>query len=152
MSASYHLAQLNIARAVAPLDAPVMADFMARLADVNALADASPGFVWRLQTEAGNATDLRPYADDRFLINLSVWEALEPLKAYVYKTVHGQVLARRYEWFEKPSQPSLVLWWIPAGQIPPVAEAQTRLEHLRAHGETPHAFTFKRPYPPPSSP
>jgi len=143
----YHLAQVNIARMKAPLDDPIMASFVARLADINALADQSPGFVWRLQTEEGNATYLRPYDDDRILFNLSVWESVEQLKDYVYRSVHGEVMRRKKEWFQKFDGMYLALWWVKAGHVPTVAEAKQRLAYLQAHGETQHAFTFKQLFP-----
>ena len=143
-----HIAQVNIARMHAPLDDPVMAGFVARLAEINALADRSPGFVWRLQTEEGDATYLRPYDDDRVLFNLSVWETIEHLKEYVYKTAHGEVMRQRRQWFEKFGGMYMALWWVEAGHIPSVAEAKQRLEYLRENGETAHAFTFKRTFLP----
>lgn len=151
MTLDFHLAQVNIARMHAPLDDPVMAGFVARLAEINAIADRSPGFVWRLQTEEGDATYLRPYDDDRILFNLSVWETIEHLKDYVYKTAHGEVMRQRREWFEKFSGMYMAMWWVDAGHIPSVAEARQRLEYLQGHGETAHAFTFKRTFPPPAS-
>ena len=144
----HHIAQVNIARMLAPLDDPVMAGFVARLAEINALADGSPGFVWRLQTEEGDATYLRPYDDDRILFNLSVWETVEHLKEYVYKTAHGEVMRQRKQWFEKFGGMYMALWWVRAGHTPSVAEAKRRLEHLQEHGETAHAFTFRRMFPP----
>ncbi len=144
----YHIAQVNIARMLAPLDDPSMATFVARLGEVNALADESPGFVWRLQTEEGNATYLRPYEDDRILFNLSVWETVGHLKEYVYKTAHGEVMRRRREWFEKLGGTYVALWWVRAGHVPSVAEAKRRLEYLEEHGESARAFTFKRIFPP----
>lgn len=139
-----HLAQLNIARMVAPLDDPVMAGFVAQLAAINALADRSPGFVWRLQSTAGDATSVRAYADDRILVNLSVWASIEALKAYVYQSDHGSVMRNRRQWFEKFAGPYMVLWWLPAGRIPTVGEAKARLEHLQQHGESAYAFTFRQ--------
>jgi len=147
-SSSYHIAQVNIARMRAPLDDPIMAGFVSLLDEINALADQSPGFVWRLQTEAGNAIYLRPYDDDRILFNLSVWQSLEQLKEYVYQSAHGAVMRRRSEWFEKFDGMYLALWWIRAGRIPTVGEAKQRLDYLRENGESVHAFTFKRPFPP----
>jgi Domain of unknown function (DUF3291) len=146
-SRSYHIAQVNIARMRGPLDDPVMAGFVARLAEINELADRSPGFVWRLQTDEGNATYLRPYDDDRILFNLSVWETIEQLKEYVYKTAHGAVLRQKREWFEKFDGMYMSMWWVEAGHIPTIAEAKQRLEYLQKHGETAHAFTFKRIFP-----
>lgn len=144
----YHLAQLNIGRLVAPLDAPEIADFVAALDEINALADAAPGFVWRFQTASGDATAVRPYDDDRIIINFSVWESLSALHAYVYRSGHAEVLARRREWFARMAEAFLVLWWVPAGHRPTPEEAVARLEHLRRHGPTPEAFTFKQHFPP----
>ena len=146
----YQLAQINIARAVAPLDDPRLADFVARLDEINALADESPGFVWRLQSESGNASDIQAFADPRLLINLSVWDSLESLFGYVYRSGHTAVMARRREWFERPSRPHIALWWIPAGHLPSVEDSLGRLDHLERHGPTPEAFTFKRRFPAPS--
>lgn len=143
-----HLAQVNIARMKAPLEDPLMAGFVARLDDINALADRSPGFVWRLQTNAGDATYLRPYGDDRILFNLSVWQTIEDLQAYVYRSAHVEVLRQRHEWFERFEDAYLALWWVPAGHIPSVDEAKKRLAHLAANGPTPFAFTFKLRFPP----
>ena len=148
----YHIAQVNIARMRGPLDGPVMEGFVARLAEINAAADRSPGFVWRLQTEAGDATYLRPYDDDRILFNLSVWESVEELKDYVYKSAHREVLRQRGDWFEKMEESFLALWWIKAGHIPTIDEAKERLEHLRSCGETAQAFTFKQIFPPELTP
>jgi hypothetical protein len=147
MTLARHIAQVNIARMHAPLDDPIMAGFVARLAEINALADRSPGFVWRLQTGAGDATYLRPYDDDRILFNLSVWETIEHLKEYVYKTAHGEVMRQRRQWFEKFGGMYMALWWVNAGHIPTVAEAKQRLEYLQENGETAYAFTFKRTFP-----
>ena len=144
----YQLDQVNIAKMRAPLDQPEMAGFVARPAEINALADASPGFVWRLQTEAGDATYLRPYEDDRILFNLSVWESIEQFKDYVYRSAHREMIQQRREWFEQMESMHMAMWWISAGLIPTVEEAKQRLEHLRQHGETAHAFTFKRIFQP----
>ncbi len=146
---TWQIAQLNVGRLVAPTDAPEVADFMAALDRINALADAAPGFVWRLQSDSGNATDILVSADPQFLINMSVWESVEALFQFVYRTAHTAVMVRRREWFEKPEQPFLCLWWVLAGHIPTVEEALARLDHLRTHGATPHAFTFREKYPPP---
>jgi hypothetical protein len=143
----FHLAQANIGRFRAPLDDPIMEGFRTQLDPINALADQSPGFVWRLQTEDGNATAIRPYAgDDLMAVNMSVWESLESLQQFVYKSEHVAPLRARRQWFEQIEGPILVLWWIPAGEIPTVREAQERLRHLAAHGPTPHAFTFRTPF------
>jgi hypothetical protein len=147
----YHLAQTNIARMRAPLSDPVMADFVAQLEAINALADASPGFVWRLQTDAGDATNIRAYEDEQIIVNLSVWESIEALSNYVYRSQHTVAMSDRRRWFEKSEEPSLVLWWIPTGHIPTVDEAKARLEHLRRHGSTPEAFSFRKPFPQPTA-
>ncbi len=143
-----HLAQVNIARMQTPLDDPQMAGFVARLDEINALADRSPGFVWRLQTSQGNATYLRPYDDDRILFNISVWKSIEDLKHYVYQSVHVELMRQRRDWFEKFAGVYLALWWIPLGHVPSVDEAKQRLAHLEAHGPQPFAFTFSNPFPP----
>ena len=128
--------------------APVVAALMAALEPINALADASPGFVWRLQTEAGNATDIQEFDDPLLLLNMSVWESIESLRAFTYTTAHTDVLRRRREWFDKPAEAHLVLWWVPAGHNPTTAEATERLEILRRDGPSPRAFTFRVPIGP----
>jgi hypothetical protein len=145
--APVHLAQINVGRLRAAVDSPVVAEFMAALDPINALADASPGFVWRFQTEDGNATAVRPFDDDEILINLSVWESLEALEAFVYRSEHTPYLRRRREWFNRMEEAMLALWWVPAGHIPSIEEAVARLEHLRAHGPTEQAFTFRQRVP-----
>ena len=148
---SWHLAQINIARAVASLDDPAMAEFVAQLDAINAVADVSPGFVWRLQDESGNATDIQAYSDPRMIINMSVWETAEALFDYVYKSDHLSVLRRRKDWFEADGRPRLAMWWIEAGQIPSVDDGVVRLDHLAEHGSTAYAFTFKDQFPPPGA-
>lgn len=145
----YHLAQINIGRILAPLDDPVMAGFVNRLDEINALAERSPGFVWRFQTEEGNATAVRPYDDEFILVNFSVWESLEPLKDYVYKSAHTEVMRQRRQWFEKFEGMFMALWWVKAGHRPTVEEAKRRLDYLSEHGVSAHVFTFKQPFPPP---
>jgi hypothetical protein len=146
----WHIAQLNVGRAVAPPGSPELADFMAALDRINALAESSPGFVWRLQSDSGNATDILVSQDPRFLVNMSVWSSVESLFAFVYRSGHTDVLKRRREWFEKAAEAHQVLWWIPAGHIPTVEEALDRLAHLRRHGPTERAFTFSQRYPSPA--
>ncbi len=138
-----NIAQVNIARMRAPLESPVMSGFVERLDEINRLADGSPGFVWRLQTEAGNATYLRPYDDDRILFNLSVWETVDALKNYVYRTAHAELLHDRRNWFEQFAGVYVALWRVPAGHVPGIDEAKERLAHLETHGSSPFAFTFK---------
>jgi hypothetical protein len=147
--AGYHLAQLNVGRIAAPLDTPELADFMAGLDPINALAERSPGFVWRLQDDAGNATGIHAFDDERLLLNMSVWESPEALREFTYRSEHRAYLARRREWFERMAESYLVLWWVPAGDTPTVAEAIERLELLRRHGPSPQAFTFRSLFPPP---
>ncbi len=148
MSSVLHLAQVNVARMNAPLDSAEMADFVARIAEINALADASPGFVWRLATDQGDATYLRPYDDDRILFNLSVWHAVDDLRAYVYGSAHAEVMRRRHRWFSKFEGAYLALWWVPAGHVPSIDEAKARLAQLDREGPSPAAFTFKQLFPP----
>ncbi len=147
----FELAQLNIATARHPLDAPEMADFMQALAPVNALADAAPGFRWRLMTEAGDATAIDTLGDD-IIVNLSVWRDIDALHDFVYRGEHVRFIARRGEWFTRMRPAHVVLWWLPAGQRPTVDEAWQRLARLREHGPGPRAFTFKQRYPAPASP
>ena len=142
----YNLAQVNIAQMLAPLSDPVMAEFVAQLDSINALADASPGFIWRLQSSSGNATDMRAYEDERSIVNLSVWESLEALTAYVYASAHRPVMRDRRRWFARYEGPYMALWWVPRHHLPGVVEAKERLEHLHAQGPTPFAFTFKTPF------
>jgi hypothetical protein len=143
-----HLAQVNVGRIRAPLDDSRMQGFVERLADLNALADRSPGFVWRLQTSAGNATYFRPYPeDDRLLMNMSVWESVDALRKYVYGSPHAELLKHRHEWFEPFTGAYMALWWVPAGHRPGIDEARKRLAHLDAHGPSPFAFTFKSIHP-----
>jgi hypothetical protein len=145
--APFHLAQLNVARLLHPLDHPALASFVDNLDAVNAVADASPGFVWRLQEESGNATDVRPWGDD-MIVNLSLWVDLPSLRDFVFAPDHAAVLRRRRGYFEPMSTPHLVLWWVPAGHVPDLAEARDRLDDLEAHGATPHAFTLRAAFPP----
>ena len=147
--ALYHLAQMNIARVRAPMEDPIMEGFRTQLDPVNAIADKAPGFVWRLQTEAGNATSIHAWQDPRILVNMSVWTSLEALHAYVYSGAHVPLLRERRQWFEPFDGPMLVLWWIPAGHIPTVEEGKARLALLAERGPTPEAFTFRQSYPPP---
>jgi hypothetical protein len=144
----YELAQLNIAMMKAPLDSPVMADFVANLDRINALADAAAGFVWRLQTEEGDATALRPFGED-VIVNMSVWQDLSALHAYVYQSQHAAIMKRRKEWFHWMSEAYMVLWWVPVGHRPDLMEAKARLDLLRQHGPTSHAFTFRQSFHPP---
>jgi Domain of unknown function (DUF3291) len=124
---------------------------MAALDPINALADRAPGFVWRLQTEDGDATAIRAFDDQRMLINMSVWASIEELAEFVYRSGHIAVMRRRREWFE-PIKLYMALWWVPRGHIPTIAEAKDRLAHLEQHGPTPSAFTFKARFLPGEEP
>jgi hypothetical protein len=146
----YQLAEVNIARMLAPLTDPVMAEFVAQLDVINALADNSPGFLWRLQTPEGNATALRPYEDDLILVNLSLWASFSDLSTFVYKSRHLQVMQQRRQWFERFEGPSGPLVGS-AGHLPSVEEAKERLAYLRGHAETPYAFSLKKPFPAPQA-
>ena len=140
-----HLAQVNVARLWEPLTSPLLADFVATLEPINALADGAPGFVWRLQTEEGDATSIQAFDDDRIIVNMSVWTALEALRGFVYRSRHAEVMRRRREWFEQMTDAFVVLWWIPAGHVPTLDEAKERLALLEADGPGPDAFTFRAP-------
>ena len=150
-SHDWHVAQMNVGRTVAPVDSPALADFMAALDRINALAEASPGFVWRLQSDAGNATDIKLTDDPQFIVNMSVWSSVEALFEFVYQSAHTPIMGRRREWFERPAEAYQVLWWVPAGHRPTPEEGLARLEHLRRHGPTAHAFSFKQRYPRPGA-
>lgn len=142
------LAQLNIAQLLEPLDSPRLADFVANLDRINQLAEQSPGFVWRLQDETGDATAIRPFADD-VIVNMSVWQDLAALHAFAFRSAHADILRRRREWFARMADAYAVLWWVPTGHQPSLQEAAARLAHLRAHGPTEFAFTFRDAFPAP---
>ena len=146
MVAGQHVALLNVARMVAPLDSPQLAEFVAGLDPVNAAADAAPGFVWRHQDDNGNSTGVRVLDDDMLLVNLAVWESIDALADFAYGGAHRDIMRKRRQWFERMSEPYLVLWWVPAGHRPSVDEAVERLLHLRSNGPSPEAFTFKERY------
>ena len=148
MNDGHHLAQVNIARMLAPLDTPTMQTFVDLLDEINALADASPGFVWRFQGGEGNATYLRPYEDERILFNMSVWSSVDALRAYAYGGAHAAVMRRRREWFSLLEQPNAALWWVRAGDVPSVDDAVRRLAYVQRHGATKYAFTFRTPFEP----
>jgi len=145
----YHLAQINIGRLIAPIDDPKIADFVAQLDAVNALAESAPGFVWRLQSESGNATNIPYNHDPSIMVNMSVWESVEALQEFTYGSRHIGVFRDRARWFEKMSKPYYCLWWAPAGQRPTVAEGRERLTHYQEHGATPYAFWFSQRFPAP---
>ena len=145
----WNLAQINVAHCRAPLDSPVMKGFVDLLDSINALAEASPGFKWRLKSSAGNATDIKAYDDPRIIVNMSVWESVETLRDYVYRSGHVDAFRRRKDWFDDSLDPRLALWWVPAGATPTAEEGKRRLECLARLGSTNEAFTFKSICPPP---
>jgi hypothetical protein len=146
----YELAQLNIATLKAPLDSPLLADFVANLERINALAEGNPGFRWRLESDAGDATAFRPMGED-VIVNLTVWRDLDALRAFVFRSDHVEIMRRRGEWFERMADAYLVMWWVPRGHRPTVDEALGRLRHLREHGASQYAFGFRTPQPAPDA-
>jgi hypothetical protein len=140
------VAQINIARMLAPLDSPVMSEFVANLESINALADHSPGFVWRLTGGGDDATALRAFDDPLIIVNMSVWESMDALHDYVYRSAHGSIARKRRQWFEPSGEPYYALWWVPRGHVPTVDEGKARLAHLVRHGATAHAFWFGLPF------
>jgi Domain of unknown function (DUF3291) len=143
MTAPRHLAQLNIGRLRYPTDDPRMAGFMDNLDFVNAIAERTPGFVWRLKDESNNATAFRPFAYPQMAVNLSVWESVEALERFVWQTIHKRFYGRRPDWFEQMNTPHFVMWWVPAGHQPTIGEAKARLEYLTTHGPSEHAFGWE---------
>jgi len=146
----YHLAQVNVAKMLEPLNSPVMADFVNNLDVINALAEQSEGFIWRLKDDQNSAVSIKAFDDDLLIINMSVWENVESLFNYVYKSNHLNVFKRKSEWFTRMTNMHMAMWYIPIHHVPTAAEAIDRLEHIRKHGETPYAFTFKNRFDPPA--
>jgi hypothetical protein len=151
MGRAYELAQINIGRIVATFDSPELADFVAHLDRINDLAESQQGFVWRLTGEGNNATDIQAFDDPMMALNMSVWESLEALAAFVYRSAHLDVMRRRREWFEPAAEAYMALWWVPAGHHPSPAEGRARLETLQRLGPTAEAFTFRHPFPAPGT-
>jgi hypothetical protein len=149
MTTEHDLAQVNIMRLRAPLDSPELAPFVAALDPVNAVAEESPGFVWRLKGEGGNATSLRIFDDDSLIVNMSTWRSLDALIDYAYRSAHAEIMRRRREFALPIAEAYIALWWVPRGHQPTIAEAEERLRHLRAHGPTAFAFGVRTPFPPP---
>jgi len=146
---AFHIAQVNVAQAKAGTESEVMQGFVSRLDEINALADSADGFIWRLKEEGGSATAIRVFDDPLLLINMSVWANLESLKHYVYKSLHVELIKDRETWFNKMGESYQALWWIPAGHVPSIEEAQKQLEYIRKHGPSAQAFTFAKPHPRP---
>jgi hypothetical protein len=143
-----YLAQVNIGKIIAPMNSSLMAGFADNLDRINALAESSEGFIWRLKDEANNATSIKVFDDDFIIINMSVWTNMDALYKYVYQSVHTDYLKRRREWFEKMPEMHMALWYVPESHIPDTAEAVDKLKYIRKHGETPLAFGFKNKYLP----
>lgn len=143
---TYHIAQVNIVRALYPLDDPRIAEFMDNLVRINELGKQTPGFVWILEGSDGTATSIHMYEDPSILVNMTVWESIEALFQYTYYSAHTDFFRRRHEWFHASTTPSLALWWVPAGHTPTLEEARERLEILTERGATPLAFTFKQKF------
>ncbi len=148
---TYQIAQMNVGTARYAMEDPRMAGFTSRLDAINELADSSPGFVWRLQSDSGNATDIQTGDDPLFIVNMSVWETIEALFAFVYKTAHTKVMAGRRQWFERPDEAYQVLWWVPSGHQPTPEEGLARLDRVRREGPSAAAFTFKQTFPAPDA-
>jgi hypothetical protein len=147
---NYELAQINIAALKAPLDSPELKDFVDNLDRINALAESSDGFAWRLMGDGNDATSLRPFGED-IIVNMSVWRDVAALKAFAYQSAHVHIMRRRREWFTRMADAYMVLWWVPAGHQPTVAEAASRLERLRKYGPSPEAFTFGQAFAAPDA-
>lgn len=147
----FYLAQLNVARARAPLDSPLMAGFASQLEAIYAVAERAEGFIWRLRADDGSSLARLPAGDPRIFVTLSVWESIEALHTYVYESEHSAPLRNRAEWFEKPDGPNLVLWWMARDSLPRVEQGMARLKYLQRHGPSPFAFTFKDWFPPPGA-
>lgn len=141
---SYYLAQINISRLLAPLDSPQLEDFVSNLDRINALAEKSQGFVWRLKDDSNNATSINPFNDDKIIINMSIWESVEELKNFAFKTDHVEIYLKRANWFERPTEATTALWWVKKGEYPTAEDGRDRLLHLRQQGETEYAFSFKK--------
>jgi hypothetical protein len=148
---AWHIAQINIGRLLAPYDSAELAEFVAALPAINALADVQPGFVWRLTGAGDDATDVQAFDDPLVAMNMSVWESIEALGAFAYRSDHRDFMRRRREWFEAPAEAYMALWWVPIGHRPTPAEGRARLEALRRDGPTPFAFSFRQPFPAPGA-
>ncbi|MDZ4769705.1 MAG: DUF3291 domain-containing protein [Chloroflexota bacterium] len=142
---TYHLAQLNVARMLGAADSAIMADFVNGLNRINALGEATPGFVWRLKSDADNAMAIRVFEDEMMIVNLTVWTGIDALYQFTYYSDHAEFFRRRREWFHKESVP-MALWWLPADHLPTPQDARIRLEYLQVHGATPFAFTFRQQF------
>lgn len=149
---TFHLAQLNLGLLAAPIDAEEMSEFREALGPINALAESTPGFVWRLtDADGGSSTsvDVPGMDDPLWAPNMSVWESFDALRHFIHKSGHAMYLRRRREWFQKPSGAINVLWWLPAGEIPNLDDAVRRLRHLEQHGPSQQGWGLTSPHDPP---
>jgi hypothetical protein len=149
---TYHLAQLNIARMLAEENDPIMRDFFNQIDEINALAEQTKGFIWRLKSDDNNATSFRVFDDNMLIINMSVWESIDSLYQFTYYSDHARVYRRRQEWFHRMEIPMFVMWWIEAGTNPTTEDAKAKLEHITTRGASPEAFTFKTCFNPQGEP
>ncbi|MEB8433587.1 DUF3291 domain-containing protein [Cocleimonas sp. KMM 6892] len=147
---SYHIAQINIAQAKADKDSEIMSGFISRLDEIHTLADNAPGFIWRLETEDGDDGSVSVFNDPLLLINMSVWRDIDSLRAFVYKSIHIELLQDRDAWFDKMGEMHQTLWWVPAGHIPTIQEGKDKLDQIREFGPTAKAFTFGKKFPSPT--
>ena len=148
---NYYLAQVNIAKVLAPLEDPLMADFVNNLDRINALAEKNEGFIWRLKDEGNDATSIKVFDDNSLIINMSVWRDAESLFQFTYQSGHVEIFKRRKEWFLKMAEMHMALWYVPIDKMPTVADAEEGLKHIRENGPTEFAFTFQKKFPPPLS-
>lgn len=149
MKKKYHLAQVNIAFAKDEMDTETMKGFVSRLDEINKIADEAEGFVWRLQSDDGDSTAYRIFKEPLLLVNMSVWESIETLKNYAYKSAHVEMIRDRQAWFRKYASAHQVLWWIPEGYIPTLEDAKEKLDEIQKNGSTVNAFHFGKPFPKP---
>jgi hypothetical protein len=140
---TYHLAQINIAKLLEPIDSPLLEDFVGDLDRINEIADKSIGFVWRLKDDTGNATNINPFDDSSFIVNMSVWETVDDLKDFVYNSGHMEVFRKRTKWFERMKTPHMALWWVKVGDYPTAEDGKNKLLELEKYGETASSFSFK---------
>jgi len=147
---TYHLAQINIAHLIEPIDSPLLADFVADIDRINAIAEEFDGFIWRLKDESGNATSFQIFDTTNYIVNMSVWRDIESLRQYTYYSGHVEVYRKRVKWFHKMDTPHMAMWWIPADTLPTLEQAREKLDYLHEHGVTENAFLFKQPFPAPS--
>jgi uncharacterized protein DUF3291 len=143
----WQLAQVNVAKAVGSRDSPEMKAFVDMLDEVNAEADAAPGFVWRWE-EAYEETGDDTFDGEMVLVNISVWESYESLQDYVYNNLHREVFQRRREWFTFMKENHFAMWWVPVGTIPTVDESLAKLNELRDDGPSPSVFSVRQRFAP----